>query len=109
MMSRRAAAAVMRETFDTCHKLREAGQAEYAHDEGNALANFERVAEKAGATREQVLLIYLEKHMDGISAYVKGHRSQRESVEGRIHDAIVYLCLLKAMVVDANTTLDTTA
>jgi len=45
-------------------------------------------------------MTYLLKHIDGISAYVKGHKSQREDVTGRITDAIVYLMLLWAMVVE---------
>jgi hypothetical protein len=34
------------------------------------------------------------KHLDGINAYLNGHKSQREDVEGRIIDAQVYLFLL---------------
>ena len=74
------------------------GQREYAHDEGNALANFERAAEAAGITREAALTVLLSKHMDGIAAWIKGHRSQREDVRGRIKDARLYLALLWAMV-----------
>ena len=42
-------------------------------------------------------MVYLMKHMDGINAWIKGHKSQREDVTGRIKDAIVYLCLLWGM------------
>ena len=42
-------------------------------------------------------MVYLMKHIDGINAWVKGHKSQREDVTGRIKDAIVYLCLLWGM------------
>ncbi|PZM88457.1 MAG: hypothetical protein DIU79_16840, partial [Actinobacteria bacterium] len=84
--------------FEECRALRVAGQREYAHREDNAFANFERVAERLGLTREAVLLVYLEKHLDGIHSYVQGHRSQRESVKGRINDAIVYLTLLRGMI-----------
>ena len=42
-------------------------------------------------------MVYLMKHIDGINAWVKGHKSQREEVTGRIKDAIVYLCLLWGM------------
>lgn len=81
--------------------LREAGQKEYAHSEDNAFGNFERTAEDLeNITREQVLWIFVKKHLDGIKAYINGHRSQRESVEGRINDAIVYLILLRGMVED---------
>jgi hypothetical protein len=78
-------------------KTRNAGQKEYAHNTENVFANFERVAEATDSTREKVLMVYLLKHMDGISAYVKGYKSQREDVTGRITDAIVYLMLLWAM------------
>ena len=45
-------------------------------------------------------MVYFLKHVDGISAHVKGHKSQREDVTGRITDAIVYLCLLRGMIED---------
>ena len=78
-------------------KTRDAGQKEYAHDVENVFANFERIANALDTSREKVLMVYLLKHIDGISAYSKGYRSQRESVRGRITDAIVYLMLLWAM------------
>ena len=80
--------------------MREAGQKEYARKKSNAFANFERVADHIECTREKVLMVYLLKHIDGISSYVNGHKSQREDVRGRITDAIVYLCLLWGMVED---------
>ena len=81
-------------------QTRDAGQKEYAQDEDNVFANFERIALAIDVDRERVLMTYLLKHIDGISAYVKGHKSQREDVTGRITDAIVYLMLLWAMVVE---------
>ena len=78
--------------------MREAGQKEYARKQSNAFANFERVAEYTDSSREKVLMVYLLKHIDGISSFVNGHKSQREDVRGRITDAIVYLCLLWGMV-----------
>ena len=78
-------------------KTRDEGQKEYAHTEQNVFANFERVAESLDISREQSLMVYLMKHIDGINAWIKGHKSQREDVTGRIKDAIVYLCLLLGM------------
>ena len=78
--------------------MREAGQKEYARKNDNAFANFERVGNNLGIDREKVLLVYLLKHIDGICAYVEGHKSQREDIRGRLTDAIVYLCLLWGMV-----------
>ena len=43
-------------------------------------------------------MVYLLKHIDGISSFVNGHKSQREDIRGRITDAIVYLCLLWGMI-----------
>ena len=79
---------------------RDAGQKEYAQDEDNVFANFERISDTLHISREKVLMVYLLKHIDGISAYIKGHKSQRESVEGRLTDAIVYLMLLWSMVIE---------
>ena len=79
-------------------KTRDDGQKEYARDINNVFANFERVGKYVDISREQVLMVYLLKHIDGIMAYINGHKSQREGVEGRITDAIVYLLLLRGMV-----------
>jgi hypothetical protein len=87
-----------RDVFETeIMKLREAGQKEYAHNEDTPFGNFERGARKVGLSREQVLWVYALKHLDGIRAYVDGHRSQREDVRGRINDFIVYMMLLHGM------------
>ena len=80
--------------------MRAAGQKEYARQEDNAFANFERVADYINSDRKKVLMVYLLKHIDGIASFVNGHKSQREDVRGRITDAIVYLCLLWGMIED---------
>ena len=84
-------------------QTREDGQKEYARNIDNVFANFQRVGKYVGIIQEQVLMVYLLKHIDGIMAYINGHKSQRESVEGRITDAIVYLLLLRGMVEDNGT------
>jgi len=91
--------AILNDLLVQVRRTRDAGQAEYAHTTENVFANFDRVAAQTGMSREQVLMVYLLKHFDGICAYIKGHRSQREPVQGRIIDAIVYLTLLYGMVV----------
>ena len=77
---------------------REEGQKEYAHDLKNIFANFERVSGTLSVKREKVLMTYFLKHIDGIMAHINGHESQRESVYGRLTDAIVYLLLLWGMI-----------
>lgn len=97
-MTKDQMANLMDEMFEELRALRGAGQKEYAHREENAFANFERVAERLGLDRKQVLMVYAEKHLDGIHSFIKGHQSQREDVRGRINDVIVYMCLLRGMV-----------
>jgi len=76
------------------------GQKEYAMTEDNVFANFERIANQTGQSKEMILWIYLMKHIDGIASYLRGHKSQREDVRGRLTDAIVYLCILWGMIED---------
>jgi len=82
--------------FEEIRRIRAAGQAEYAHDDANVFANFDRIASALGQTREEVMMTYALKHVDGIVAWVRGHKSQREGVEGRIVDLIMYMLLLAA-------------
>lgn len=84
--------------FLQIQETREQGQKEYARNQNNAFANFERIGDNLGIKKEEVLLVYLLKHIDGICSFVKGHKSQREDVRGRLTDAIVYLCLLWGMI-----------
>ena len=90
----------MEEIWSDVEQTRESGQEEYAHDEENVFGNFERIANLLELSREQVLMTYFLKHVDGIAAYIKGHESQREDIRGRLTDAIVYLTLLWGMVDD---------
>ena len=89
---------LMNTIFDSILKMHKEGQKEYAHDEDNVFANFDRVANQTNADRKFVLWIYLMKHVDGIASYINGHKSQREDVRGRITDALVYLIILWAMI-----------
>jgi hypothetical protein len=77
------------------------GQKEYARTEDNIFANFDRISDLIDIPSSKVLMTYLYKHIDGIAAYVNGHKSQREDVRGRIKDVIVYLTLLWGMVDEA--------
>ena len=81
---------------------RDQGQKEYAHDKEDVFANFNRVASLLEEDRKKVLMTYMLKHIDGIAAYVKGHKSQREDVTGRITDCMVYLMLLWGMIEEEN-------
>ena len=88
----------MNEIWKQVQQTRDDGQKEYAHETENVFANFDRVGSLLSISSEKTLMVYLLKHIDGITAHVKGHKSQREDVRGRIKDAIVYLMLLWAMI-----------
>lgn len=89
-------AQVMEKMVEEERDTRAAGQKEYAH--GDAFGNFNRLAQQLKIDRKMVLWIYFMKHIDGILAYINGHKSQREDVRGRIKDARVYLTLLRGMI-----------
>lgn len=81
------------EIFDT----NKSGQSEYALSQ-DAFDNFNRLAAELGMDRKKVLMVYFSKHRDGVISFLKGHVSQREPVQGRIKDMIVYLLLLWGMI-----------
>ena len=74
------------------------GQKEYARNANNIFANFNRVGVSLNISKEKALLVYLLKHIDGICSHVDGYETQRDSIFGRLTDAIVYLCILWAMI-----------
>lgn len=89
----------MGETFTgEIQVTREQGQKEYARTDEDAFANFKRVGGDLGIDPKQVLWVYAMKHRDGIASFLNGHTLQREPVQGRIKDLIVYLFLLWGMV-----------
>lgn len=89
--------ATQHELFSKLIEVTQEAQKEYAHGADTVFANFERVGRYLGQTPQQTLLTYLIKHIDGIAAHAKGHKTQREPIFGRIEDAMVYLSLLYAM------------
>lgn len=63
-------------------------------------ANFKRLADKLGLTKEKVLMVYLAKHMDSIDSFIRNGCDEAgltEPIQGRILDAVNYLTLLAAM------------
>ena len=82
----------------TIEKMRQGGQEEYANDLENIFANFDRSANRRGLKRNQVIGCHMDKHFDGITNYISNKKEQREKIEGRIADLIVYLMLLWASI-----------
>jgi hypothetical protein len=100
VLSRDAFAEHLEKVFECLRALRAAGHAEYAGGE-NAFGNFVRLSDDLGIPAPTVLMTYLAKHLDGIRSWIRGYRSQREGVQGRIRDAMLYLALLDGMVESA--------
>ncbi len=93
--------AIITKMDNACNAVLNSGQKEYARDT-DVFANFEKLSLDLGISREQVLWVQAMKHRDGIASYIRGVRSQREDVRGRIIDLINYLRLLYAMVEEDN-------
>ena len=67
------------------------------------LDNFKRIAKEMGLDPKVVLYVYMKKHWDSISSYIKNNRTfSTEAIEGRIMDARVYLFLLRCIIEEEN-------
>lgn len=101
-MNSEAFARSIDELYERLRALTASKGEEYKRREDNQFANFERGAASLGLTREQVLMVYLSKHLDSITTYVKDRAAGQEKqyaepISGRIDDAILYLLLLRGM------------
>ena len=102
--------ALLGDTYQRLIDLTDSKGAEYAHD-ADQLANFKRLGATLQLHPTVVLLVYLQKHLDAIVAYVAatGRREspvESEPISGRIDDAILYLILLKALIHDQDSVSD---
>lgn len=68
----------------------------------DANSNFKRNAERLGMTKYQVLMVYMNKHFDGINNAIRANpeypEEKTEGMKGRILDAINYLCILHTLI-----------
>jgi len=92
------------------HHLTDTKGEEYKRRDQDQFANFNRLARDLKLTREQVLFVYLSKHIDSITTFVVDNASKincpdrpaySEPIGGRIDDAILYLLLLRGMTTEA--------
>lgn len=95
---------LVEQTVDTCKQIMVSKGGEYAHGD-DRLDNFKRNAADLGLNPEDVWAVYFKKHIDAISTYVQDVRKgvtrpRSESILGRFDDAINYLILGKALVVE---------
>lgn len=73
---------------------------DYTQGDSDMLKNFKYVAERVNMKPEQVLGIYMMKHQDSISAFIKHGTLESEPLKYRIIDNINYLLLLYTMYVE---------
>ena len=93
---------VVASTVESINKLLAVKGGEYAGSE-DRLANFKRGATLTGVTPLQCLFIYLSKHYDSVSTYIRDqatgtNRVRSEPITGRLDDIINYCILAKALV-----------
>lgn len=62
------------------------------------LDNFKRIGRELGVDPKVILWVYLKKHLDSITNYIKEGKVYSEPIEGRIMDARVYLSLLRCLI-----------
>lgn len=86
------------ELIDKVLKITESKGKEYANSAVDRFANFNRLAAQLDMSNIKVCMVYLTKHFDAISNYVKTEEILSEPIEGRIVDAITYLILLAGMI-----------
>lgn len=72
---------------------------------GDTLANFKRNAALSGVDPLTVLHVYMAKHWDAFSTYVRDMQAKQprelsEPIEGRLHDLINYAVLAVALIQD---------
>ena len=82
---------------------------EYAGNE-DRLANFKRGSANTGVNSETVLFIYMQKHFDSLTTFIKDLEKQKsygavagalsEPIQERIKDMINYLLLLNGLLVE---------
>ena len=100
---------ILDETLKSLRSLSLSKGREYANSDEDSLSNFKRLGKQLGLPPEAVNLVFLTKHIDSISSYIRGLQGQgnytsSEPIEGRIDDAILYLILLKSLVFERENT-----
>lgn len=69
----------------------------------DVLANFKRIGESTGLSPARVCQVYMLKHVDSVSAFIKDPDiPQAESILGRFADLHNYVCLCLALLAEEN-------
>ena len=88
--------------FPECKKILTSKGMAYSGKE-DRLGNFKRISKTADVPIKKVWFTFFSKHVDAIASFVRGEYFDTELIEGRIWDAINYLCLLAAIITESRT------
>lgn len=86
------------EFLDQCIGTMKSKGDTYAGAGQDKFANFKRLAAKLGLHEFQVLMVYMQKHLDAIESFIREEYNDPEPISGRIKDAINYLLILYGMI-----------
>lgn len=84
--------------LEECIKVMSTKGVDYAAGSADRLYNFREAARDLGLPMEQVLYIYLWKHLTSIKRFCKNGVVESETIESRIVDAINYLLILAKII-----------
>lgn len=88
---------IMERMFEEERQVAKSKGKEYT--QGDRLDNFKRIAKEMGLDPKVVLYVYMKKHWDSITSFIKNNKTfSTEAIEGRIMDARVYLFLLRCII-----------
>jgi hypothetical protein len=85
--------------FDLIKGISSTKGADYAGDV-DALSNFKEAARELDVSPNTIWFVYFHKHWSAIRTFLQKGDVASEPIEGRIHDAILYLFLLLALIED---------
>lgn len=92
---------ISEEILSECYKIMESKGISYSGLE-DKLGNFKRISKLTNVNPEKVLFVYLMKHIDAISSYIREEYKDSEHIKGRILDVINYMFLLSALLKEQN-------
>lgn len=88
---------LLQTTFVEIFELSQTKGKEYTQD-GDRLKNFVETGEDLNIHPSKTCFLFMKKHWDSLRSFMKfGKVHSTESIESRIHDLILYLILLKAI------------
>ena len=85
--------------YATIAEINDAKGQDYAGYD-DALKNFKDAAAEMGVSPYTIWFVYFHKHLSAIRTFLREGEVASEPIEGRIHDAILYLFLLLGLIHD---------